>query len=452
MKSLSVATISWLLATQVAAAPAYVKDRDVVLSPSPSSWPNATVPSLSGTGSIPSSTAVPVGGGSSGGFTSSLYFSNGGEIQPNQLPVNKISHVLYAFASIASDGTVSSGSEATDVGSTWSSDSVRGVGSAAAGGYVQQFNTLKKANRHLKVLLSIGGYGQGDVFSAAASTAATRKQFANTTVQLVTDWGFDGADIDWEYIATSEDKANAVLLLKATRDAFDAYAATYAPGYHFLLSFASPAGTDHYQAMDIAGMNTYLDSWNLMAYDYAGSWGTTASHQANVYANPGVAHSTVVNTDTALSYYRSHGVAAHKINLGLPLYGRSFDATGGLGDSYSGVGSGNLGQGVWSYKSLPRPGADEKFDETAVGAYSYDESTQELISYDSPESAYHKAQYIQKNGLGGVFFWEASGDADNERSLVGLFAKQFAQPAGGQNLLSFPTSRYTNIRQGTAVF
>lgn len=372
-----------------------------------------------------------------------------GALLPNQLPVNNFSHVLYAFASIANDGTVSSGS-AADTGSASGAYSVDGTGSTLAAGHVEQFFALKQANRHLKVQLSIGGYGSGDTFSAAASTEASRQQFANTTVQLVTDWGFDGADIDWEYITTAEDKANAVLLLQATREAFDAYAAQHVPGYHFLITFASPAGADHYQAMNLTAMDKYLDGWNLMAYDYAGSWGTTASHQANIYANPEVANSTIVNTDTVLSYYFSQGIVPSKINLGLPLYGRSFDSTAGLGDSYNGVGPGNLEAGVWSYKDLPLAGAYEAYDDKAVGAYSYDVTSQQLITYDSPESAFNKALYIKRKGLGGAFFWEANGDAENERSLVGLFAKQFAQPATGKNLLSYPTSIYANIRQVAA--
>lgn len=85
MKSLSVAAISWLLATQVTAAPSQLKARVAGLNPAPSNWPNTTKPSSSacraraptGTGSIPSSTAVPVDGSSGSGFTSALYFSNG---------------------------------------------------------------------------------------------------------------------------------------------------------------------------------------------------------------------------------------------------------------------------------------------------------------------------------------------------------------------------------------
>lgn len=334
-----------------------------------------------------------------------------------------------------------------DLQKHWSTDSWNDQGNNAYG-CVKQLYLLKKKNRSMKVLLSIGGWTYSPKFPAIAATDAGRQKFASSAVTLVKDWGFDGIDIDWEYPANPTEAQNFILLLKACRQALDQYAQQSAPGYHFLITVASPAGSQNYNNMDMAGMNPWVDAWNLMAYDYAGSWDSTSGHQANLYANSANPASTKFNTDQAVHDYLAKGIPANKIVMGLPLYGRSFESTNGLGQPYNGVGQGSTQAGVWLYRDLPRAGATEMYDNVAKASYSHDASSKELISYDNVGSAITKSQYLKQKGLGGAVFWEASGDKTGASSLVGTLATQMGALDSTQNLLSYPASQYDNIRAG----
>ncbi|KAH7233951.1 glycoside hydrolase superfamily [Fusarium redolens] len=269
------------------------------------------------------------------------------------------------------------------------------VGSGSnAYGCVEQIYGLKKKYRHMKVLLSIGGWTLSTNFPAAASTAATRKRFASSAVDIMKDWGFDGIDVDWEYPTGDVQASDMLLLLKAVREELDAYADKSASGHHFELSIAAPAGPEHYSVLRLADIGNVVDHINLMGYDYAGGFSNAAGHAANLYVNDGIP---------------AAGVPANKIVLGMPLYGRSFQNTVGLGGTFNGV-----GQGRWMY-----------CDNKAQGCYSYDSSTRELISFDTPES-----------GLGGTC------------SLIGTSNDALQSLNKSENWLDYPASRYHNIASG----
>ncbi|KAF2156549.1 glycoside hydrolase family 18 protein [Myriangium duriaei CBS 260.36] len=360
----------------------------------------------------------------------------GRNFQPQQVPASDLTHVLYAFADVNSDGAVKLSDTYADTDKHFSTDSWNDNGTNVYG-CIKQMYLLKKANRHLKVLLSIGG---------PLATTAGQQTFATSAIQLLKDLGFDGLDIDWEYPANTAQAQNFVSLLSLIRSGLDSYASTLPEHPHFLLTVASPAGPQNYGIMDLKGMDKYLDFWNLMAYDFAGSWDNTTGHMANIYPSKTNPKSTPYSADKAVSDYIAAGVPANKIVLGLPAYGRSFEQTTGMGATYNGIGSGSWENGVWDYKALPKAGATEFTDDSIIAAWSYDQSTQELISYDNSHTIGLKINYLKSKGLGGAMWWETSSDKTGSDSLISLAASSLGSLDQSQNQLDYPNSKYDNVR------
>ncbi|KAF5659559.1 chitinase 1 [Fusarium heterosporum] len=385
------------------------------------------------------------------GYVNAVYFTNWGiygrNYQPQNLPASQLTHVIYAFMNVRDDGTVYTGDSYADLEKHYTGDSWEEPGNNAYG-CVKQLFLLKKANRKLKVMLSIGGWTWSTNFPAAAASAATRSTFAKSAVTLMKDWGFDGIDVDWEYPANATDASNMVLLLQAVRSELDAYSSQYASGYHFQLSIAAPAGPDNYNKLKFKELGAVLDYINLMAYDYAGSWSTVSGHQANKYVNTKIPGATPFNTDQAIKAYINGGVPSKKMVLGMPIYGRAFEATAGLGQPYSGVGSGSWENGIWDYKVLPKAGASLVYDSDAQASYSYDAATKELISFDTPGMVKNKVLYVKDKSLGGSMFWEASADKTNADSLIGTSSNSLGSLDSTNNCLTYPNSQYANIASG----
>lgn len=129
-----------------------------------------------------------------------------------------------------------------------------------------------------------------------------------------------------------------------------------------------------------------------MAYDFAGSWSSTAGHQAQLY--PGNAGEP--SGSAAVDYVVSTGFPARKILLGIPAYGRSFIGANGVGHAFNGCGG---DEGTFEYKNLPRNNAQERVNTRLVAA-SCTGGDGGFVSYDSPETVKLKANYALEKGLG----------------------------------------------------
>ena len=376
----------------------------------------------------------------------------GRDYQPADMPLDKITHVNYAFANISPDGRIAIGDPYAAVEKLYPGDS---WDQSYAGTYNQLNNVLRAQYPHIKTLISVGGWTWSGRFSDVALTEQSRSIFAESCVDFIRTYNFDGVDIDWEYPVAGglpsntyrpEDGVNYTLLLQELRSQLEVAGAE--DGREYLLTIASPAGFDKLQYLELDALGEVLDFINVMTYDLRGAWDLSiATHHAPIHANsadPGNAEIVQkYNIDWVVDEMIQQGVPSDKLVLGIPFYSRSW---GGVSDP---LGNGGLHQpgssvppGTWDDWSSGATGINDFFeiesmlatggytrywDDVAKAPYAYHPTNHggHFISYEDEESLGLKIDLVEANDLGGVMFWEVT--ADRNETLMNVIAAGLLQ-------------------------
>ncbi len=276
--------------------------------------------------------------------------------------------------------------------------------------HLAHLRSLKARNPQLKVLLSVGGW-EAEGFSDAALTAASRATFAASVVALLREHSLDGVDLDWEYPGQSvagsksrpEDRQNFTALLQTMREHL---------GRRYLLTIAS-ADREYFDFTEMDRLHVYLDWINVMSYDFFNSLTPTTGHHAGLYASP-YAAPTDRNADASVKQHLAAGIPAQKLVLGVAFYGRGFagvqPAHDGLNQRYERFEAAHPYAELVE-KSIGRQGFVREWDAKAQAPYLWNAQTRAFITYDDPQSIAIKAEYVRKQKLGGMMFWELSQDS-----------------------------------------
>ncbi|MGM9475533.1 glycoside hydrolase family 18 protein [Pedobacter sp. GSP4] len=320
-----------------------------------------------------------------------------GLVDVRKISAEKLTHINYAFVDVKNNRAFLH-REATDTVN------------------LQQLNQLKVKNPALKILISIGGWAWSENFSDAALSDTSRKAFAQSAVKIIEKYKLDGVDIDWEYPAIAgeegnvyrpEDKQNFTLLLKELRLELD----TLEKQQHAkkLLTIAVGGFTNFIRHTEMDKAQQYLDFVNLMTYDFYN--GNFAGHHTNLYNSK--AHPADNYADKSFREFVAAGVPPAKLVMGIAFYSRAFtlkpSSTNGLGDS---VLSGRYGKGYTFIKDslINQKGFTKYYDKEARASYIYNPVSQEYMTFDDEKSVKEKCNYVLKNGMGGVMFWEYDAD------------------------------------------
>ncbi len=309
-----------------------------------------------------------------------------------QIPYGKLNHINHAGVGLNADGTLS-----------------------VPDGFLEP-TLLRKAHKAgVKVMLLLGGDFTG------LETPGVLDLAVGNLWTLISENGYDGLDIDWEYPETGQDRKTFFALMAALRSAF--------PSPNYTISAdVPPWGGSGY---DLKNVEPLIDYYNIMMYDCAGPWTDDAQLNSPIFwdnhdpqpweCEPGGS----ANQAIAI-FVKGHGIAPEKLNMGTPFYGYYYTNVRQLwgvcpnaahtpdGNCDGAVASQNYG--TFIKQRINQHGWETFYDPIALVPYMLRaDGGPGFITYDDAFSTYYRTWYSDwKRGLGGTFMWSLDADYDGQ--------------------------------------
>jgi chitinase len=269
----------------------------------------------------------------------------------------------------------------------------------------------------VKIIVSLGGWGNCDGFPGMASTATNRARFIGQLVDFCETNAYDGVDLDWEFVSNATEEADFVLFVEALG------AALKAQSPPLILTAAVPSGDYYGRWIDYERLADDFDFVGFMTYDYHGEWSDHSGHNSPLYTPSG---DNCGSLDSTFAYGRSRQVPPGKLLVGLAFFGRSFDC-GGMGLPFT------TSRG-WDYSEimdLPSSEWTRIWDAEAQVPYMRMTDGSMVISYDDMSSIGLKCQYVKDKASAGVIIWELGCDRRAGSSeLLEVVGRSFGAAAG----------------------
>jgi chitinase len=304
--------------------------------------------------------------------------------------IEKLTHLIFSFCHLKGDKL-----------------SVRNARDSAT---ILRMVELKKRNPQLKIILSLGGWGGCQNCSSVFSTRQGRRIFARSVKQSGKYFGTDGIDLDWEYPVvpgfpghtyTLADKPNFTALIIQLRKKL---------GKKKEISFAAGGFTSYIDSsVEWKKVMPETDRVNLMSYDLVNGNSTVSGHHTPLYSTS----QQVESVDNGVKKLLAAGVPPEKIVIGAAFYARLFEVTDtanyGLyrhGQFYHGLPFSQFADTINVNNGFIR-----YWDTLAKAPFAFNIQRKLMATYDDTASIKLKTEYVVKNKLNGIMFWQLAEDS-----------------------------------------
>ncbi len=253
----------------------------------------------------------------------------------------------------------------------------------------------------------------------ASSTAQTT--LITNLVSLLNARGGNGINIDFEGMGNA-DNAPFVTFMTNLNNALN----TANPNYQLSVClYAVDWGT----AFNIPALNSLVDFYTIMGYDYYYSGSATAGPTAPLYNFETTYNYTL---GKSISYYNKQGAPSSKLVMGLPYYGREWEVTSNANVPATTTGSFNASRTLLSVATnTTNYNTATKFWEANCYSpyYKYTSGiSQRQCWIDDAYSLGRKYDMVLQRGLGGIAIW-ALGYDDGLTTYWNLIRDKFSNCA-----------------------
>jgi len=270
-------------------------------------------------------------------------------------------------------------------------------------------------SKGVKLLISLGGAGSGPSFSAATKDSTLRATLIANVMEFIQKNNYDGVDVDWETPSNATETAQLTSLVQGIRASFEMANSL------LLITMAIPPGDYGGQHFDYQSLTNYVDWYDVMCYDFVGSWSAYSGHNSPLYQSNSDPNSAGSDS-SAIVYNISRGIPPSKLVLGVPFYSVQFNASGLYQKLINDTTSNPYYQNVVSDLSA---GWTYHWDDVSKVPYLTNDAQTKFITFEDTNSVKLKIEYADRQKLAGIMIWELSQDLYDSINGNGLaFSRQ----------------------------